>query len=502
MDKENMLPVGTTLRDGTYKIEEQLSSGGFGNTYIVRNLSFNEVYAMKEFFMKGINLREKEKVTVSVADNKATYESQREKFKKEAQRLRILNNPHIVKVHDLFEDNGTVYYVMDYISGCSLAEKLENTGRPFSENEAIDIFKQMLDALSEIHNQKPQILHLDIKPANIMLNKDGHAFLLDFGSSKQIDANSGVTVSSGITLTKGYAPAELVDGNKELIGPWTDLYELGGTLFKLLTNQQPPSVSEISEEGKNAFSFPNSISKRTRDLVVWLMARSRSKRPKSVDEVLKFLNKDDSSDTLDLNDDDDDDTIIVTSGSSSDDTIITEEKDTDNKRKWYKFAAIVVGVLLVLGIIAFAASNFKQPDINANVTDDSVTTEETPQAKYATNKYFDNPEWGGYLYTGNLDDDGLPVGIGDAVFVKMGKPDGSSYRGTFEAGVLSSTRDAEYKYSNGDVYVGTFANNKFVEGKLTIASTGNYFVGKFYDTTPSEGIWYDKNGRKLKDVGY
>lgn len=498
-----MLPVGTTLRDGTYKIEEQLSSGGFGNTYVVRNLNFNEIYAMKEFFMKGINLREKEKVTVSVADNKATYESQREKFKKEAQRLRIMDNSHIVKVHDLFEDNGTVYYVMDYISGKSLAEKLEDSNRPFLENEALDIFMQMLDALSEIHHQSPQILHLDIKPANIMLDEHGHAYLLDFGSSKQIDADSGVTLSSGITLTKGYAPAELVDGNKDLIGPWTDLYELGGTLYKLLTNQQPPSVSEISEEGKKAFIFPDFITKKTCDLVAWLMARSRNKRPKSVDEVLKYLDAEDSLTSPDLDENDDDDTVIVTSDSSSEDNNKESVGVSDNNKKKFIFAVISVIGLLAVGLIVYVASQFTHSNTNPNAMDESVAEiEELPKSQYATKKYFDNSVWGGYLYTGNLDDDGLPVGIGNAEFVKLGKPDGRSYRGMFVAGVLSSSRDAEFKFSNGDIYVGTFEDNKFLEGKLTDASSGNYFIGKFYDNTPSEGVWYDKNGRKLKNVGY
>ena len=76
MTNEHMLPVGTLLRGGTYKITRQLSSGGFGNTYVVENVSFDETYAMKEFFMKGVNLRDGETVTVSVPDNKATFESQ------------------------------------------------------------------------------------------------------------------------------------------------------------------------------------------------------------------------------------------------------------------------------------------------------------------------------------------------------------------------------------------------------------------------------------------
>lgn len=282
---ENMLPVGTVLRAGAYRIERQISSGGFGNTYVVRNISFDEVYAMKEFFMKGVNLRNGSDVTVSITDNKATFESQRNKFKKEAIRLRKLKNDHIVKVHDLFDENGTVYYVMNLIDGQSLCDLVKEKG-PMGEEDALNVFRQMLDALSVVHSQEPQMLHLDIKPCNIMVDKAGNAFLLDFGSSKQVDTDHNMT-SSAFTLTPGYAPSELIDGNKSRIGPWTDLYEVGATLYFLLKGKQPPTSSEISE-GEEAFIFPDSVSERTRELILWLMSLSPKKRPQSVAEVKKW----------------------------------------------------------------------------------------------------------------------------------------------------------------------------------------------------------------------
>lgn len=291
MDKENMLPVGTTLRDGTYKIEKQLSSGGFGNTYVVRNLIFDEIFAMKEFFMKGINLREEENVTVSVPDNKASFESQKGKFLKEAQRLRKLDNKHIVRVHDLFESNGTVYYIMDFIEGQTVAEYIKDTGKPIAEQQALNIFSQVLEVLDFVHHQTPPMLHLDIKPDNIMLDKQGNVFLLDFGSSKQIDSEDGVTTSSGFTMTKGYAPSELIDGNKDRIGPWTDFYELGATLYNMVTGKKPPTASEVSEDGRKAFSFSNTISIKIQDLIVWLMSHNRSQRPHDAKEVLQRVNK-------------------------------------------------------------------------------------------------------------------------------------------------------------------------------------------------------------------
>ena len=200
MNTENMLPVGTMLRGDTYEIKQQLSSGGFGNTYLVQNVRFNETYAMKEFFMRGINLREGDTVTVSVPDNKATFESQKEKLKKEALRLRKLHNAHIVQVHDLFEERGTVYYVMDYIDGESLGSRLQRTGKPLAEAEAMDVLRQMLEALELVHSQHPQLLHLDIKPANIMVDRSGCAYLIDFGASKQIATDDNNALSTGHEL--------------------------------------------------------------------------------------------------------------------------------------------------------------------------------------------------------------------------------------------------------------------------------------------------------------
>lgn len=320
---ENMLPVGTVLRAGTYRIEKQIGAGGFGNTYVVRHLLFNESRAMKEFFMKEINLRDGAEVTVSIPGKKSTFESQRKKFMKEAQRLRVLNNPHIVKVHDLFEENGTVYYVMDLIDGLSLADIVKKEG-PLNEEKAMAIFYQILDTLKFIHSENPMMLHLDIKPSNIMLDKTGNAFLLDFGSSKQVDADSNMT-SSAFTYTRGYAPSELIDNTPNRIGPWTDLYELGATLYNLLTGLQPPTFSEISEEGNEAFNFPKAVNAKTCGLILSLMATSRAKRPKSVNEVYGLLDVQsepdeevDDDETI-INEEDDDETILGSSNNETDD---------------------------------------------------------------------------------------------------------------------------------------------------------------------------------------
>ena len=291
INNQNMLRVGTILH-GTYKIESYLASGGFGNTYLAKNIEFDETYAIKEFFVKGVCQRDGDSTTISVsnAENTNSFEQQREKFKKEARRLRSLSNPHIVKVYDLFEENGTAYYVMDYVDGENLSARLKRTNAPLAESEVRNYLNQILDGLEAIHNEG--MFHLDIKPANIMVDSHDVVRLIDFGASKQQSTVGGATMSTGICYTNGYAPSEQMAQSYDKFGPWTDFYALGATVYKLLTNQDPPSVSDLSEdetEDKHlALPMPN-VSEEMKKLVVWMMQVNRLKRPKNVGEIRRIL---------------------------------------------------------------------------------------------------------------------------------------------------------------------------------------------------------------------
>ena len=291
LNNQNMLQVGTILH-GTYKIESYLASGGFGNTYLAKNIEFDETYAIKEFFVKGVCQRDGNSTTISVsnAENTNSFEQQREKFKKEARRLRSFSNLHIVKVYDLFEENGTAYYVMDYVDGENLSARLKRTNAPLTESEVRNYLNQILDGLEAIHNEG--MFHLDIKPANIMVDSHDVVKLIDFGASKQQSTVGGATMSTGISYTNGYAPSEQMAQSYDKFGPWTDFYALGATVYKLLTNQDPPSVSDLSEDDTEdkhlALPMPN-VSGEMKKLVVWMMQVNRLKRPKNVGEIKRIL---------------------------------------------------------------------------------------------------------------------------------------------------------------------------------------------------------------------
>lgn len=292
ISNSSMLKVGTILH-GTYRIDGYLSSGGFGNTYVATKVEFGEKYAIKEFFMRGVSQRDSNNTTVSVSnvENETAFASQLEKFKKEARRLRTLNSEHIVKVYDLFDENGTSYYVMDYIEGESLSQWLKRTGKHMSEKRVLQILPQILDALEVAHNEG--ILHLDLKPANIMMDKLGNVKLIDFGASKQQSMSGGATSTSAIAYSKGYAPREQMEQNPKKFGPWTDFYALGATLYNLLTNKKPPLSSDIDDDTSidkhEALPMPSTISYKTKQLIIWLMATNRNKRPQSVTDIRYFL---------------------------------------------------------------------------------------------------------------------------------------------------------------------------------------------------------------------
>ena len=271
------LQPNTTLQGGKYRIERVLGQGGFGITYLAEQVSSNRQVAIKELFLNGVNERTGNFIRVSNSVNDSLFEKQKEKFKKEARRIMSLDNEHIVKVYDLFEENNTVYYVMDYLEGESLASKMKREGHPLTESEVMDILPQLLDALSEIH--KFQIWHLDIKPANIMLI-DKTVVLIDFGASKQITPSE--MTSTALYFTPGYAPAEQTGMLFNQFGPWTDLYAVGATIFNLLTGKSPLEF-DIEEFKEN--DLPESNLGLMYKMINWMMQPRRKERPQAAVDV-------------------------------------------------------------------------------------------------------------------------------------------------------------------------------------------------------------------------
>jgi len=355
-----MLSIGTILR-GIYRIDSYLSSGGFGNTYVATNIEFDERVAIKEFFIRGVTQRDNNQTTVSVSnsENQDSFLQQREKFKKEARRIRQLNSPHIVKVHDLFEENGTAYYVMDFIDGENLGERLKRTGKPMTEAEVSQILPQILDALQTVHDAG--MWHLDLKPANIMMDKAGNAKLIDFGASKQLNTQKGgATTSTAISYTNGYAPREQMEQNYDKFGPWTDLYALGATLYNLLTNKRPPLPTDIdddmSEDKHLALPMPASVGNKMKKLILWLMKTNRLQRPKDI----SVINDYDLNDIVTIkprviseNTIQNEDTVIYNKQLTDKKELITTKSEESIKDKKNSIIHIVIWMFVFVGVLLF-----------------------------------------------------------------------------------------------------------------------------------------------------
>lgn len=280
------LSAGIVLNN-RYEIIDLLGAGGFGNTYLARDTRFSATtlhVCVKEFFLSGVASRAADGRTIMLTDptQAQNYEDGRLRFRREAERMFTLRDEHIVRVSDLFDENGTSYYVMDYIAGQSLAGLIQQRGA-LSEPEALKYILQLLQGLRVIHSVG--MVHLDIKPGNVMIDKSGKVVLIDFGASKIIE-NGSATLSAAILTTPGYAPLEQALCQLDRIGEWTDLYAVGGTLYKLLSGRTPATSQAIIDEGRSAFDFPAETSNATRELIFWLMNERISNRPHSTEEVI------------------------------------------------------------------------------------------------------------------------------------------------------------------------------------------------------------------------
>ena len=250
-----LLP-GTVLRGkkNSYRIDRVLGQGTFGITYLayttvtvegdLGKLQTEIQVAVKEFFMSDINGREGSSVTTGGSGE--LFDRYRHKFAREASNLAKLKHRGIVKVIETFEANGTSYYAMEYCGGGSLDALIAKRGG-LPEGDALRYFGQIAEALSYMHSQR--MLHLDLKPGNVMLRTSGEAVLIDFGLSKQFndkgEPESSTTIGGG---TPGYAPLEQANYREDSGGklPVTmDIYALGGTLYKMLTGKRPPVASDV-----------------------------------------------------------------------------------------------------------------------------------------------------------------------------------------------------------------------------------------------------------------
>ncbi|MCH4155949.1 MAG: protein kinase [Muribaculaceae bacterium] len=507
--KRQTLSEGARLRSEayTYKIEKVLGQGSFGITYLASTKikvktkisgPLGEIeteredemkVAIKEFFMKDYSNREASGV-ISEASNSEVVKDYRRKFRREAENLSKMHNEgnkenHIVKVIEVFDANQTCYYVMEYIAGETLDDYVK-AHHGLQEAEALSCIRTIGEALASMHSQK--MLHLDLKPKNVMRRSNGELLLIDFGLSKQYDKKGMPESSTDVGLgTPGYAPIEQSNMIAGQNFPATiDIYALGATLYKILTGEIPPLASEVLNKGRgllNAEMQKHGVSESTKLLVCKAMSPLKAKRPQTVDEFLGMIGQEPGTGDWDTENGGDDDggTVVVDGNDSDGITVIDGETDNGGNTAWWKnkyvviAASCIVGILIAVGIVTLATGG-----VIANK--DTVTATDSVK-----DKAFRAVDGTMYSYSGYVKN-GKPNGEGKAVY-----SDNFVYEGNFVDGKRVDDV-AKETTSSGDVYVGSFVNDSRVKGKYTSKSDGGYFEGIFKNDAPYDGIWYYANG--------
>lgn len=505
------LQTGSTLQSGKYKILSVLGQGGFGITYLAENTMLDGKVAIKEFFFKEYCNRDEETshVTIPTDGNREIVERFKVKFIKEARTIFKLNHPNIVRILDIFEENGTAYYVMDYIKGESLGDMVKRRGA-VPEAEAIGYIKEAGSALTYIHGKSMN--HLDIKPGNLMKREDNSKVqVIDFGVAKQYD----VTTSEGTTTTPvgishGYSPSEQYQKNGvQSFSPQSDVYALAATLFKLLTGNTPPEAMIVQDEGLPVDELRAKGVSGSVIRAIDAAMQTRKKRTQSVAEFLQNLDaKDDEATVL---------------------TAETQKAEEERKRKeaearrqaeekaaaerkakqeverrrleeeaarakhnkiilWIVVAVIGIALASVgINTLSKGSSADQQIEVNtpSEVKDKTIVLTHGHESKR------------NYVYSGAVDADGVPNGQGTAQYPETKSSSSSVFTGTFANGI---TNNGEMKFSTGEKYKGEFdKDGNYTKGTYW-DKDGYYFVGTFSKGQPYNGTWYDPQGSEDSKV--
>ncbi|MDA8747777.1 serine/threonine protein kinase, partial [Litoreibacter sp.] len=231
------LTPGTVLLNGQYRIDRYLASGGFGITYLARD-SLERVVVIKECFPEAICNRANKTVRARSRSHLSEYQSLVNMFVREARSIAKLNHPNIVGVHQVFEDNETAYMALDYVEGRDLLDMIESGPMEMTPEDVKALLLKILDAISTVHGQ--DMLHRDISPDNILVDKHGAPILIDFGAAREEASKKSRALSAVMVVKEGYSPQEFyIAGSQQT--PCSDLYALAATFFHLITGRAPPN---------------------------------------------------------------------------------------------------------------------------------------------------------------------------------------------------------------------------------------------------------------------
>lgn len=279
---ENALPADYMLRQ--YRIVRTLGGGGFSIVYVAEDTQRQQKVVIKEYLPTDQAKRGEDTTVHSLsAETDATFRQGIKRFFDEAATLAKINHPSIVRVLDFFRDNNTVYLVMHYEEGTDLGWYIRQRRGGLSEKFLRTVFPPLLLGLRELHSHN--LLHLDIKPPNIFLRPGGKPLLLDFGAAQPAYRDNRVLTAH--TLTLGYAPIE--QHRRGHLGPWTDLYAIGASMYACISGKSPPPAPKRAERDKlrpAARAFAGRYSRPLLEAIDWCLHMDQTERPQTVQQLL------------------------------------------------------------------------------------------------------------------------------------------------------------------------------------------------------------------------
>ena len=521
---QSELSSGTMLSGGKYVIEKKIGAGGFGITYLARHTILDRKYAIKEFFMSGYNVRNNATNHVSLQGLEVKdFDRVRQTFINEARTLAHLNNEAIVKVIDIFDENGTSYMVMPFVEGTTLKSMVEKDG-PMEYEMAVNYMVQICEALTYIHSK--DILHRDVTPDNVIVTPEQKIVLIDFGSARKFIDNK--TQRQTTIVKPGYAPLEQHSARSRK-GAFTDIYSVGAVFYYLLTGERPMDATErVLEKMKEPIELNSNIPPQINAIIMKAMEMDGEMRYQSAKELIDDIFSDEPANTekpleeiVERKETDDQHDEAVTEETAlekqqktmsvapdsyqdiEDSKDITDtmtiEGARDNKESQtinekgrngtpLKVVAILFALIAVAAIVAVIinhANNPNPPDVpEPPKVEDPKEIEQIYQLSTGEK----------YVYEGETDTLGVPNGNGKATF------DDRVYIGSFENGDMNGHGKLTYTSGiNENIIIeGEFRSNRIEDSCLmTMPYLGSTFYGILDDELSFvNGILTDSLGNK------
>lgn len=405
------LPNGHQLQNRKYVLTNVIGQGGFGITYkgvwhtevqgSLGKVNTNVSVCIKEYFFKDYCYRDRvsSEVKVYSETGKKLFHKFKEKLLKEASILSEVHHPYIVNVLEVFEENNTAYIAMEYIDGYSLKQRMEKEST-LPEPLMLKYIHQIGEALQFVHEKN--IIHLDIKPSNILIDKNDNARLIDFGVSKRYGLEEQGTSTTMLTLSKGFASIEQYDDEGTLtFSPRPDIYSLGATMYNLATGKIPTeSILRATKELVKPSEYNPAITPKTEHAILKAMMIDLNLRYESVSEMMNDLDKpalisgehtETGSHGQAFDGSEEDTTILnppaLNNTGDDDQTILNPQSKAFQEKKKSRKRILVPVVIFLFVLVSFAAVMSYINNVNAG-----IITKNTDQVEEAEKEQKNNTE--------------------------------------------------------------------------------------------------------------